>query len=108
MGMTDEHRCGGAPPPVMKHGLGQTVRAALDVIGRRCYAYRYPDLLRGYCDGDVQKCEAGELTSHYEQSGQDEGRQFLCKTQDAMCCEHKAIAAPAHAEYVAVPLAHLT
>merc|ERR1719238_633767 len=51
----------------------------------RCYAYRYPDLLRGFCKGKIQQCDAGELSRHYEQFGQDEGRHFSCKTQDVQC-----------------------
>ena len=54
---------------------------------RRCYAYRYSDLLVGFCNGNIEECDAGRLTEHYEQWGKSENREFYCKSQDAQCCK---------------------
>ena len=51
----------------------------------KCYAYMYPDLLQGYCRGDVATCDARLLDEHYNKYGKEEGRHFACKTRDAQC-----------------------
>ena len=43
-----------------------------------CYAQRYPDLVSGFCAGDMAKCVPLELQEHYEESGKAEGRIFAC------------------------------
>ena len=52
----------------------------------RCYAFRYPDLMQGYCKGDPDQCDASVLFEHWETHGQDEGRSMTCRSQDAKCC----------------------
>ena len=44
----------------------------------KCYAQRYPDLLKGYCGGDMESCGWGELLDHWEDHGKGEGRIFAC------------------------------
>lgn len=51
----------------------------------RCYAFRYADLLAGFCNGDIEQCNAGKLNDHYEKWGEIENREFHCKSQDAQC-----------------------
>jgi hypothetical protein len=53
---------------------------------RRCYAFRYHDLLVGFCNGNIEQCNAGKLNDHYEKWGKSENREFYCKSQDAQCC----------------------
>jgi hypothetical protein len=48
-----------------------------------CYAERYPDLVRGYCGGDISSCShtnQHDLLKHYVLVGLKEGRQFGCQT----------------------------
>ena len=43
-----------------------------------CYVQRYPDLLSGFCAGDMANCIPVELMEHYEEHGKAEGRIFAC------------------------------
>ena len=47
-------------------------------IDLRCYALRYPDLLQGFCNSDVDQCEWTPLMEHWEETGSAEARQFGC------------------------------
>ena len=47
-------------------------------IDLRCYALRYPDLLQGFCNSDVDQCDWNPLMQHWEETGTAEGRHFGC------------------------------
>ena len=53
--------------------LGENVDEEL-----RCYAARYPDLLAGFCGGDLDACEWGRLDDHWRLNGHPEGRVYGC------------------------------
>ncbi len=44
----------------------------------RCYAERYPDLLKGFCYGSIESCPWQLLHDHWIQSGRGEGRILEC------------------------------
>ena len=46
-----------------------------------CYAERYPDLLQGYCNGDLQQCQVEALCLHFEQHGEVAGLVWGCPPQ---------------------------
>ena len=59
-----------------------------------CYAERYPDLLKGFCYGDVHQCALAELFQHYEKHGKKEELIWGCRVipslteqerKDAIC-----------------------
>ena len=43
-----------------------------------CYAFRYPDLLDGYCDGNLALCDWERLQWHWEHNGKVAGRDTSC------------------------------
>ena len=51
------------------------------VYGSRCYAERYPDLLKGFCGGEIEHCNWPDLLCHWEEHGKAEGRVYDCGGQ---------------------------
>lgn len=51
----------------------------------KCYAMRYPDLLAGYCHGDINRCDWKKLEAHYNTHGKQEYRYVACKNEDTEC-----------------------
>ena len=50
-----------------------------------CYVMRYPDLLEGYCEDDIDACNWPELQRHWDDAGEREGRTISCKGEDTEC-----------------------
>jgi len=56
--------------------------------GPRCYAERYPDLVKGYCGGEMQHCNWPDLLSHWEEHGKTEGRVYDCGGRQQVAVAH--------------------
>ena len=58
----------------------------------RCYAQQYPDLLKAFCEDDIEACLWRALMHHWEEHGKQEGRVFDCTSQACwpFCAEHSA------------------
>lgn len=65
-----------APPPPPP--LWPPARSAAEL---QCYVRRYPDLLSGYCKGDLALCNWPRLQRHYDTAGRREGRLIACQAQ---------------------------
>eukprot|EP00965_Chrysotila_dentata_P041251 1368778-Pleurochrysis_carterae.AAC.2 len=50
-----------------------------------CYALRYPDILSGFCHGDLGKCAWTDIKMHWEKAGVGEGRDLDCSGPDVTC-----------------------
>ena len=44
----------------------------------RCYVDRYPDLLRGFCHGQIHLCDWERVGQHWLQVGVKEGQTIAC------------------------------
>jgi len=55
------------PPPV-----------TYNVHAMRCYAHRYTDLFHGLCGDDIEACDIGALTAHWDAYGKRAGRSTEC------------------------------
>ena len=77
--------CSPPPPPHAPGIVHITHDAVLGDISddALCYAYRYDDLLRGYCRGehdhDIRHCDWGRLYAHFQCCGKHEGRRWGCQ-----------------------------
>lgn len=72
--------CSGAPTALSTAAPAAAPAPAppLDAAGLACYVRRYPDLLIGYCAGQMELCRWEEVLQHYEQAGRQEGRSVDC------------------------------
>ena len=71
-----------APPPLLPPPPALEIP---DKSKLRCYALRYPDLLTGYCSGDVARCNWLDLEKHWRAAGVREKRILGCLDADARC-----------------------
>ena len=50
----------------------------------RCYVDRYPDLLRGFCHGQIHLCDWERVGQHWLQVGVKEGQTIACAQGGAL------------------------
>ena len=56
----------------------------------KCYAQRYPELIRQYCNGRPNACDLEKLRQHYHEQGRDQMKVFECDAAECFpwCAEH--------------------
>ena len=71
-----------SPAPPREAGCAAAAPASGEAAELRCYAQRYPDLLSGFCGGDVGSCDWPRLMDHWWASGQKEDRIYGCEQKN--------------------------